>query len=40
MTELGQDEPSGAAGMVSIGTLAGVEALGLSRSIQDLGRGW
>lgn len=40
LTELGQDEPSGSVGMVSIGTLAGIEALGLSRSIQDMGRGW
>lgn len=40
LTELGQDEPSGGAGVVRIGTLAGIDALGLSRSIQDMGRGW
>ncbi len=39
LSELGQDEPSGG-GVVGIGALAGAESLGLSRSIQDMGRGW
>lgn len=39
LTELGQDEPSGG-GVFGIAALAGAESLGLSRSIQDMGRGW
>ncbi|MBO4122843.1 hypothetical protein J5T34_19120 [Cupriavidus gilardii] len=40
LTEFGYEEPTGAREDVGIAALAGVESLGLSRSIQDMGRGW
>lgn len=40
LTELGQDDPGSGRDGVGIATLAGIESLGLSRSIYDMGRGW
>ncbi|MCG5262704.1 hypothetical protein EM868_17750 [Cupriavidus gilardii] len=40
LTEFGHDEPNGPREDVGLAALAGVESLGLSRSIRDMGRGW
>ncbi len=40
LSELGQDEPPGGGGVAGMSALGRVEGVGLSRSIQDMGRGW